>query len=59
VSQPASHDPIMIVINRKLCMNQNYGGKVHTHRIKWNKDDLNEYEKFVETESLFGIHPYV
>ena len=51
----SSHDPIMIVINRKLCMNQNYGGKVHTHRIKWNKDDLNEYEKFVETEMKLNL----
>jgi len=46
----SSHDPIMVVINRKICKNQNYGGKVHTHRIKWNKVDLNEYEKLVETE---------
>jgi hypothetical protein len=46
----SSHDPMMVVINRKLCMNQNYGGKVHTDCIKWNKDDLNEYEKLVETE---------
>jgi hypothetical protein len=38
----------MIVINRKLCKNQNYDGKIHTHRIKWNKVDLNEYEKLVE-----------
>jgi hypothetical protein len=40
----------MIVINRKLCKNQNYDGKIHTHRIKWNKVDLNEYEKLVEME---------
>jgi hypothetical protein len=47
----SSHDPIMIqFINRKICKNQNYDGKVHTHRIKWNKVDLNEYEKLVETE---------
>ena len=32
------------------CKNQNYDGKVHTHGIKWNKVDLNEYEKLVETE---------
>ena len=46
----SSHDPIMIVINRKLCKNQNYDGKIYTHRIKWNKVDLNEYEKLVEAE---------
>jgi hypothetical protein len=46
----SSHDPIMIVINRKLCKNQNYDGKIHTHLIKWNKVDLNEYEKLVEME---------
>ena len=43
----SSHDPIMVVINRKLCKNQNYDGKVHTYRIKWNKVDLIEYEKLV------------
>ena len=45
-----SHDPIMVGINRKLCKNLNHGGKVHTHRIKWNKVDLDEYEKLVEME---------
>ena len=40
----------MIVINIKLCKNQNHDGKIHTHRIKWNKVDFNEYEKLVEME---------
>ena len=51
----SSHDPMMIVINRKLCRNQNYDGKVYTHCIKWNKVDLNEYEKLVETETKLKL----